>query len=90
MLHKYFIGKRGFNQLISPFREMIEKKGWCLLCEHKLAGFAAVVREFYTNMVGKKKKMCYVRGKWISFDREKINKEFNQKEQKDGSKFKKL
>ena len=25
MLHKYFIGKRGFNRLISPFREVIEK-----------------------------------------------------------------
>ena len=34
--------------------------------------------------------MYYVRGKWISFDREEINKTYNLKEQKDGSKFKKL
>ena len=33
--------------------------------------------------------MC-VRGKWISFSREKINETFNLKEQKSGSKFKKL
>ena len=32
----------------------------------------------------------YVRGKWISFSREKINETFNLKEQKDGSKFNKL
>ena len=62
MLHKDFIGERGFNKLISPFRELIEKKGWSLLCEHKPAGFAAIVREFYANMVGKKERMCYVRG----------------------------
>ena len=30
------------------------------------------------------------RGEWISFSREKINETFNLKEQKDGSKFKKL
>ena len=33
--------------------------------------------------------MC-VRGKWISFSRERINENFNLNEQKDGSKFKKL
>ena len=27
-----------------------------MFCEHKLAGFAALVREFYANMVGKKQK----------------------------------
>ena len=69
---------------------MIEKRGWSLFCEHKPAGFAVVVREFYVNMMGKKEKSCYVRGKWISFDRETINKTFNLKEPKDGSKFKQL
>ena len=90
MMQKDFIGERGFNKLISPFREVIEKRGWSLLCEHKPAGFAAVVREFYANMVGKKEKMCYVGGKWISFDMKEINKTFNMKETKNGSKFKKL
>ena len=27
MMKKYFIGKRGFKQLISPFKEVIEKRG---------------------------------------------------------------
>ena len=42
LLHKDFIGKRGFNKLIAPFREEIEKRGWSLLCEHKPAGFCWV------------------------------------------------
>ena len=41
-------------------------------------------------MVEKKERMCYVNGKGISFDRGEIKKTFNLKEQKDGSKFKKL
>ena len=27
VMHKDFIGERGFNKLISPFREVIEKRG---------------------------------------------------------------
>ena len=90
ILQKNFMSERGFNQPISPFIEAIDKRGWSLLCEHKPTRFVAIVREFYANMVGKKENMCYVRGKWISFNREEINKTFNLKEQKDGSKFKKL
>ena len=90
LMQKYFIGERGFVQLISPLREVINKRGWSLFSEHKLVGFIAVVREFYANMVGKKEKTCYVKGEWISFDREAINKTFNLKEMKEGSKFKRL
>ena len=77
-------------KLISSFREVIDRRGWSLFCKHKPIGFAAVVREFYANTVGKKNKTVYVRGKWISFDSEAINKTYNLKELKDGSKFKKL
>ena len=85
-----FIFERGFNKFISPFIEMFEKRGLQLLSEHKTPGFVALVKEFYANMVGVKGKMVCVKGKWISFNREKINESFNLKEQKDGSKFKKL
>ena len=85
-----FVGKKEFNKLISPFLEMIENKGWHLLCEHKALGFVDVVKEFYSNMVGLREKTCYVRGKWISLSREKINETFNLEKWKDGSKFKKL
>ena len=59
---------------------MIEKRWWSLLCKHKPDGFAAIFEKFYANMVGKKEKMCYVRGKSI---KEELNKTFNLKEQKD-------
>ena len=87
---KDFIGKRGFSKLISPFLETIEKRGCHLFNEHKNPGFTDVVKEFYLNMVGLREKTFYVRGKWIYFSRERIKETFNLKEQKDGSKFKKL
>ena len=66
---------------------MIEKRKWSLLCEHHSVGFVMLVREFYANLVGRKEKTCYIRGKWISFDKKEINKAFRLSEQKDGSKF---
>ena len=87
---KDFIVKRRFNKIISPFIKVIEKIGWHLICKHKALGFMAVVKEFYANMVEVREKIIYVRGEWISFSREKINETLNQKEQKDGSNFKKL
>ena len=64
-----FIVERGFNKLISPFIELLEKRGWKLLGENKALGFVALVKEFYGNMVGVKGKNVYVKGKWISFSR---------------------
>ena len=49
-----------------------------------------VVKEFYSNMVGMKEKTMYVRGQWISFNREKIDETFNLNERKNGSKFKRV
>ena len=49
-----------------------------------------MVKKFYSNMVGMKEKTVYVRGKWISLSREKIDQPFNLNEGKNGSKFKKL
>ena len=88
--HKDFIGEKGFIKKISPFQELIKSKGWHLFCEHKAPGFVDVVKEFYANMVGTKDKAVYVRGRWISFNREQINQTFNLKERKDGFKFKRL
>ena len=47
-----------------------------------------MVKEFYTNMVGMKDKVVYIRGKWISFGREQIDQTYNLQERKNGSKFK--
>ena len=35
ILRKDSIGERGFKQFISPFKEVIEKREWSQLCEHK-------------------------------------------------------
>ena len=73
ILKKGFIGERGFKQFIPPFKEVIKNRGWKIICEHMPPGLAALVREFYTNMVGRKETTCYVRGKWVSFHRHEIN-----------------
>ena len=85
-----FIGQRGFSKWISPFQEIVEKRGWLLFCEHKTLGFVDVVKEFNINMVGMKEKTVYITGKWISFSREQINQTYNLNERNNGNNFKKL
>ena len=41
-------------------------------------------------MVGMKDKTIYIRGKWISFNREQMDQTYNLNERKNGLKFKKL
>ena len=90
MQHKDFIGKRGFNKLISLFLETVKTKGWHLFYEHKAPRFIDVVKEFYANMLGMKDKTLYVINKWISFSREQIEQTYNLNKTKNGSKFKRL
>ena len=85
-----FIAERGFKKLFSPFVEMLEKREWQVLGEHKELRCAAMVNEFFANIVEERGKKVYVRGHWIDFSKERINLLFNLKVQKDGSKFKKL
>ena len=35
MFDKEFVCERGFGKLISPFLEVIKKRGWGFFCEHK-------------------------------------------------------
>ena len=57
-----FIAERGFKNIISPFVEMVEKREWQSLAEHKERGCASLVREFFANMVEREGKRVYVRG----------------------------
>ena len=68
---------------------MIEKRGWKIICEHMPPGHATLVREFYSNMVGRKETQCYVRGKRVSFHRDEINQLLKLGKLKDDTKFKK-
>ena len=84
-----FNAERGFKNIISPFGEVLEMREWQLLAEHKEPGCASLVKEFYANVVENEGKIVYVRGQWVEFNREKINRLFNLSVQKDCSKFKK-
>ena len=48
-----FIAERGFKKHISHFVEMLEKRKWKAPGEHKELGCAALVKEFFANMVEK-------------------------------------
>ena len=87
---KGFVGERGFSKLISPFKELIEQRGWGNFFKHQKSGYAAVVREFYSNLVGRKENSVYVRGVWVPYGAETINKMYGMKGQKHGSKYKKI
>ena len=87
---KGFVGERGFIQLISPFKELIEQRGWGKFCKHQKSGYATVVREFYSNLVGRKENSVFVRGVWVPYGAETINEMYGMEGQKHGSKYKKI
>ena len=90
MSDKEFVCERGFGKLVSPFSEVMKKRGLEFFCEHKAPGFAALAREFYANMVGMKDDSIYVRGVWVPIDDRRINEIFKLRDFKHGSKYKKL
>ena len=87
---KGFVAERRFKNPITPFKEIIEKRGWETLCAHRRSGYAAVVKEFYSNLVGRKDNTVYVRGVWVPYGAQAINQVYGMAGQKHGSKFKKL
>ena len=88
--NKGFVAERRFKNPITPFKEMIEQRGWETLCAHRRSGYAAVVREFYSNLVGKKDNTVYVRGVRVPYGAKAINQVYGMAGHKHGSKFKKL
>ena len=54
LLKKGFIGERGFKEIIPPFKEVIEKRGWISICKHLSTRRVAIIREFYANLQNKK------------------------------------
>ena len=69
-----FIAERGFKKLISPFAEMLEKREWQSLGEHKEPDCAALVKEFFANLVENEGNKVYVIGHWVDFNKEEINR----------------
>ena len=87
---KGFVAERRFRNPITPFKEMIEQRGWKALCAHQKSGYAAVVKEFYSNLVGRKDNAVFVRGVWVPYGAKAINEAYGMAGHKHGSKFKKL
>ena len=87
---KGFVGERRFSQLISPFKELIEQRGWGKFYKHQKSGCAAVVREFYSKLVGRKENSVFVRGVWVPYGAETINEMYGMEGQKHGYKYKKI
>ena len=46
-----FIAEKGLKKLISPFANMLENRGWQSLGEQKEPSYAALVKEFFNNLV---------------------------------------
>ena len=88
--NKGFIAERRFRNPITPFKEMIEQRGWKSLCAHQKSGYTAVVKDFYSNLVGRKDNTVFVRGVWVPYGAKAINKAYGMAGHKHGSKFKKL
>ena len=88
--NKGFVAERRFRNPITPFKEMIEQRGWEALCAHQKSGYAAVVREFYSNLVGRKDNTVFARGVWVPYGAKAINEAYRMAGHKHGSKFKKL
>ena len=88
--NKGFIAERRFRNPITPFKEMIEQRGWKALCAHQKSGYTAVVKDFYSNLVGRKDNTVFVRGVWVPYGAKAINEAYGMAGHKHGSKFKKL
>ena len=69
---------------------MIEQSGWEKLCKHYKTGYASIVREFYSNLVGRKENSVFVRGVWVPYGAKTINAIYDMEVNRHGSKFKKL
>ena len=72
-----FIAERRFKKAISPFAKVLENRGWKSLSEHREPGCASLMKTLFANLVEKEGKKVYVRGHWVEFNREKINRLFN-------------
>ena len=88
--NKGFVSERRFRNPITPFKEMIEQRGWRALCAHQKSGYAAVVKEFYSILVGRKDNTVFVRGVWVPYGAKAINEAYGMAGHKHGSNFKKL
>ena len=86
---KGFIEERGFKELVLPFKEEIERRGWEMICHHLELDKITPVKEFYANLGDRKNLTCYVRGRCVPFGERAMSQPFKL-EKGDYSEFEKL
>ena len=68
------LAKKGFmEEIVSSFKEEIEKRGWEAVCKHLEPRRRALVKKFYINLGEKRNLTCYVRGRWVPFGERAIS-----------------
>ena len=82
--------RKGIQLTHLPFPGIDSAKRVGEFCKHKKSGYAAVVREFYSNLVRRKENSVFVRGVWVPYGAETINVMYRMEGQKHGSKYKKI
>ena len=82
--------RKGIQSANLPVQRIDRAKRVGKFCKHYKTGYAAIVREFYSNLVGRKENSVFVRGVWVPYGAETINAMYGMEGQKHGSKYKKL
>ena len=82
--------RKGIQPTHLPVQGIDRAKRWGKFCKHQKSGYAAVVREFYSNLVGRKENSVFVRGVWVPYGNETIDAMYGMEGQKHGSKYKKI
>ena len=55
---KGYVEYGGFKQLVSPFKEQVERRGWEAVSQHMEPGRRVIVREFYAKLGWRKDLTC--------------------------------
>ena len=69
-----FVPECGFPTSNSFFNFTIKNRGWQTLYAPPVLGVALVVREFHSNLPFKVSTTVFVRGKWVEFGAQAINR----------------
>ena len=70
---KGFVEERGFRELVTPFKEEVERRGLGVVCKPLELGIRALVKEFYGNLGERKNMTFYVKRRWVPFEERAIS-----------------
>ena len=74
LFNRLFVPESSFPTSNAFFKFTIQNHGWRTLCAPPIPGVASVVREFHSNIPFKAGTTVFVRGKWVKFSVEAINR----------------